>query len=63
MRSQADPKFSDLSDRVKTGKVTEEDIAFLKSRVVARPSEMSNESFKVNSLRVSVKKSGLSGCT
>ena len=54
MRSQADPKFSDLSDRVKTGKVTVEDIAFLKSRVVECPSEKTNENFKSGKLCIIV---------
>ena len=46
MRSQKDLKFSELSDRVKVGRLLEEDIEFLKSRVMPCPSENSNENFK-----------------
>ena len=54
MRSQADPKFSDLSDRVKVGKLLKEDIEFLKSRIVECPSEFSNESFRTGKLSIVV---------
>ena len=54
MRSQADPKFSDLSDRVKVGKLLKEDIEFFKSRIVECPSEFSNESFKTGKLSIIV---------
>ena len=54
MRSQADPEFSDLTDRVKVGKLLKEDIEFLKSRIVECPSEMSNESFRTGKLSIVV---------
>ena len=45
MRSQADPEFADLCDRVKEGKQSKEDIEFLNSRIRECPSEMFNENF------------------
>ena len=54
MRSQADPKFSDLSDRVKVGKLLKEDIEFFKSCIVECPSEFSNESFRTGKLSIIV---------
>jgi len=46
MRSQGDVYFSDLCDRVGRGKVTEEDLNYLNSRVRPCPSETVNEHFK-----------------
>ena len=46
MRSQKDPNFSNLCDRVGRGNLTEEDETFLNSRVQFNPSENSNENFK-----------------
>ena len=46
MRSQKDPYFSDLCDRVGRGNLTEEDEIFLKTRVQMNSSESSNENFK-----------------
>ena len=46
MRSQKDPFFSDLCDRVARGNLTDDDEKFLKSRVRDTDSENSNESFK-----------------
>ena len=54
MRSQADPQFSALSDRVKTGKINERDIAFFNSRIVDCPSERVNENFKSGKLSIIV---------
>ena len=54
MRSQADPQFSALSDRVKTGNISEMDIAFFHSRVVDCPSERVNENFKSGKLSIIV---------
>ena len=54
MRSQADPMFSDLCDRVKRGKQNEDDIEFLKTRILECPSEMFNESFKTGKLCIIV---------
>ena len=46
MRSQKDPYFSDLSDRVARGKITDEDERYLKSRITSTESENNNENFK-----------------
>ena len=54
MRSQKDPYYSDLSDRVKVGCITEEDKKYLQSRVVACPSENSNANFKSGKLLIIV---------
>ena len=54
MRSQADPEFADLCDRVKEGKQSKEDIEFLNSRIRECPSEMFNENFKNGKLSIIV---------
>ena len=54
MRSQKDPNFSDLCDRVAKNKITEEDVAFLNSRVQDTPSENQNEKFKRGALSIIV---------
>ena len=54
MRSRADPYFSDLCDRVARGKITEEDIGYLSSRIINTDSENDNESYKKGKLSVIV---------
>ena len=54
MRSQGDVYFSDLCDRVGRGKVTEEDLNYLNSRVRPCPSETVNEHFKTGRLSIIV---------
>ena len=54
MRSQKDPYFSDISDRVRVGRVTKEDIDFFNSRVLPCASEDSNESFRLGRLCIIV---------
>ena len=54
MRSQKDPFFSDLCDRVGRGNITESDQAFLTSRVKSNDSEMLNETFKRGKLLIIV---------
>ena len=46
MRSQKDPYFSDLCDRVARNTITEQDEAFLKSRIKKTESETENQNFK-----------------
>ena len=46
MRSQQDPNFSYLCDRVARGKINDEDEMFLNSRVQLTESERCNENFK-----------------
>ena len=46
MRSQHDPNFSYLCDRVARGKINDEDEMFLNSRVQLTESERCNENFK-----------------
>ena len=46
MRSQKDPFFSDLCDRVARGTTTPSDEEYLASRIQSTPSEESNENFK-----------------
>ena len=46
MRSQKDPDFSNLCDRVGRGKIVDQDEKFLKSRIRDSESEKGNESFK-----------------
>ena len=46
MRSQKDPFFSDLSDRVARGIITANDEQFLRSRIQPTSSENSNKNFK-----------------
>ena len=54
MRSRADPYFSDLCDRVARGKITEEDIGYLNSRILNTDSENDNECYKKGKLSVIV---------
>ena len=54
MRSQKDPEFSDLCDRVGRGNLTENDKILLNSRVQFNESEMMNESFKEGKLLIIV---------
>ena len=54
MRSQKDPKFSDLCDRVGRGNINEDDENYLNSRVRSTESENSNESFKSGKLSIIV---------
>ena len=54
MRSQADPYFSEVCDRVKVGKLLDEDIEFLKLIVLPCHSELSNENFKSGRLSIIV---------
>ena len=54
MRSQKDPHFSDLCDRVGRGKITDEDEKYLRSRVQKTNSEGDNENFKTGTLSIIV---------
>ena len=54
MRSQKDPQFSDICDRVGRGKINEDDEKFLKSRVQLTDSENLNENFKNGNLSIIV---------
>ena len=54
MRSQQDPKFSEVCDRVGRGKITDDDESFLKSRVKKTESEDNNENFKSGKLSIIV---------
>ena len=54
MRSQKDPHFSDLCDRVGRGKITDEDEKYLRSRVQKTHSEDDNENFKMGTLSIIV---------
>ena len=54
MRSQKDPHFSSLCDRVGKGKTTDEDENFLRSRVQTSESEKHNDSFKTGKLSIIV---------
>ena len=54
MRSQKDPQFSDLCDRVGRGKINEDDEAYLISRIESTESENSNENFKSGKLSIVV---------
>ena len=54
MRSQKDPDFSNLCDRVGRGKITDEDEKFLKNRVQNAVAEGNNENFKNGSLSIIV---------
>ena len=54
MRSQQDPHFSDVCDRVGRGKITDEDESFLKSRVKKTESEDNNQNFKDGKLSIIV---------
>ena len=54
MRSQKDPHFSDLCDRVGRGKINDEDEKYLRSRVKPTDSEQENENFKKGKLSIIV---------
>ena len=54
MRSQKDPLFSDLCDRVGRGKINDDDVKFLFSRIKSTDTENSNESFKSGQLKIIV---------
>ena len=54
MRSQKDPLFSDLCDRVGRGKINDDDVKFLFSRIKSTDTENSNESFKSGQLSIIV---------
>ena len=54
MRSQKDPDFSNLCDRVGRGKIVDQDEKFLKSRIRDSQSEKSNESFKTGKISIIV---------
>ena len=54
MRSQKDPYFSSLCDRVGRGKIKEEDETYLNSRVQPTNSEKLNENFKNGTLSIIV---------
>ena len=54
MRSQKDPKFSCLCDRVAKGEINNEDEMFLQSRVQSTESEKDNENFKNGTLSIIV---------
>ena len=54
MRSQKDPNFSSLCDRVGKGEINDEDEQFLKSRVQSTEAEKDNENFKNGSLSIIV---------
>ena len=58
MRSQKDPFFSDLCDRVGRGKLTEEDEKYLSSRVKFNDSENDNDNFKSGKLSIIVTTNG-----
>ena len=54
MRSQKDPNFSSLCDRVGRGTITKEDEDFLKSRIQSTSSEGFNDNFKTGKLSIIV---------
>ena len=54
MRSQKDPHFSDLCDRVARNTITEEDEIFMRSRIQPTASENDNEYFKKGDLSIIV---------
>ena len=54
MRSQKDPTFSDLCDRVGRGNINADDETFLNSRVQSTESESLNENFKTGKLSIIV---------
>ena len=54
MRSQKDPYFSSLCDRVGRGKINDEDEKFLRSRIQITESEQNNENFKNGNLSIIV---------
>ena len=54
MRSQKDPYFSSLCDRVARGRITEEDKKYLLSRVIDTETENQNENFKLGKICIIV---------
>ena len=54
MRSQADPYFSSLCDRVGRGKINDEDERYLKSRIQSTELECCNDHFKNGKLSIIV---------
>ena len=54
MRSQQDPHFCNLCDRVGMNTITEEDENYLRSRIQETPSESNNENFKLGKLSIIV---------
>ena len=54
MRSQSDPDFSNLCDRVGRGNISENDERYLQSRIRPNDSENSNEAFKEGGLLIIV---------
>ena len=54
MRSQKDPEFSNICDRVGRGTINDEDEKFLRSRVKGTESEEFNENFKLGNLSIIV---------
>ena len=54
MRSQKDPAFSSLCDRVGKGEINDEDEKFLKSRIKSTDAEKDNENFKNGTLSIIV---------
>ena len=54
MRSQKDPEFSSLCDRIGNGTYTEEDIKFLQSRIIDTESENHNDNFKSGHISIIV---------
>ena len=47
MRSQKDPNFSSICDRVGRGEINDEDEQFLQSRILSTESEKENETSKM----------------
>ena len=54
MRSNEDPFFSSLCDRIGRGTITAEDEAFLQSRIQSTESENNNENFKTGKISIIV---------
>ena len=54
MRSQQDPIFSSLCDRVARGEITEDDQKYLKARIQLTESENLNENFKNGKISIIV---------
>ena len=54
MRSQKDPYFSYLADRVARGRITEEDQRYLLSRITKTETEDHNENFKLGKICIIV---------
>ena len=54
MRSQKDPHFSDMCDRVGRGKINDDDEKFLRSRIQDTELEQNNDSFQKGILSIIV---------